>query len=77
MELEIVNKLYLELSQFATARTARELELEELLRSARVIAQREGDGTHWLRFDASIAALGISGVTARTYRILESDSEAS
>lgn len=29
MELEIVNKLYLELSQIATAKTARELKLEE------------------------------------------------
>ena len=29
MELETVNKLYLELSQFATAKTAREIKLEE------------------------------------------------
>lgn len=29
MQLETVNKLYLELSQFATAKTARELELEK------------------------------------------------
>lgn len=28
MELETINKLFLELSQFATAKTARELELE-------------------------------------------------
>ena len=34
MELETVNKLYLELSQIVTAKTARELELEDLLRSA-------------------------------------------
>ena len=34
MELETVNKLYLELSQIATAKTARELELEDMLRSA-------------------------------------------
>ncbi len=31
MELETVNKLYLELSQVATAKTKRELELEEAL----------------------------------------------
>ena len=30
MELEIINKLYLELSQVATAKTKRELELENL-----------------------------------------------
>ena len=29
MELETINKLYLELSQIATARTAKELALEE------------------------------------------------
>lgn len=40
MELETVNKLYLELSQVATAKTARELELEDLLTSARAIAER-------------------------------------
>jgi len=31
MELETINKLYLELSQVATAKTGRELELEDLL----------------------------------------------
>ncbi len=30
-ELETVNKLYLELSQFATAKTSRELQLEQAL----------------------------------------------
>lgn len=38
MELEIINKLYLELSQVATVKTRRELELEDLLRSALAIA---------------------------------------
>lgn len=33
MELETINKLYLELSQFATAKTARETELENKLKS--------------------------------------------
>lgn len=75
MELETINKLYLELSQFATAKTARELELEELLRSAHAIAERQGAGTKWDRFAASLAAAGISAVTARTYRILPSDTE--
>lgn len=31
MELEIINKLYLELSQVATAKTKREIELEDTL----------------------------------------------
>jgi len=31
MDLEIINKLFLELSQIATARTKRELELESAL----------------------------------------------
>lgn len=34
MELETVNKLFLELSQFSTASTAKELALKTLLRKA-------------------------------------------
>ena len=34
MQLEAINKLFLELSQFATAKTARELELEKQLADA-------------------------------------------
>lgn len=73
MELEIVNKLFLELSQFATEPTKREMELAELLRSACCIAERKGEGTNWKRFIKSINAVGLNGITARTYRILESD----
>lgn len=47
-----------------------------LLRSARAIAQRQGAGTAWERFDASIGALGIGSVTARTYRVLPSEGAA-
>lgn len=47
--------------------------LEELLESAHAIAARRGAGTAWDRFAASIAALGIGRVTARTYRVLPSD----
>jgi hypothetical protein len=54
MELETINKLYLELSQIATAKTKRELDLfkevEEsngLLRSAFQIAERNGFKTNW------------------------------
>lgn len=32
MELETINKLFLELSQFATAKTNREIELEEKIK---------------------------------------------
>lgn len=35
MELETINKLYLELSQIATAKTKRELDLECILTQAR------------------------------------------
>ena len=73
MELDTINKLYLELSQVATAKTKRELELEELLRSACAIAERKGEGTHWGRFINSVNQAGLNGVTARTYRVLESD----
>lgn len=48
-------------------------ELEDLLRSACAIADRSGQGTAWNRFGASVRALGLNGVTARTYRVLPSD----
>lgn len=35
MEIETVNKLFLELSQFATATTAKEVKLKELLVAAK------------------------------------------
>lgn len=73
MELETINKLYLELSQFATAKTKRELDLEELLRSAHCIALRNGEGTAWERFAESIQKAGVGSVTARTYRVLPTD----
>lgn len=76
MELETVNRLYLELSQIATAKTARELELEDLLSSARAIAKREGAETAWARFDERLAGAGISAITAKVFKVLPSDSEA-
>jgi hypothetical protein len=75
MELETVNELYLELSQFVTAKTAREIELEDVLTSARAIAQRQGAETAWERFDERIAKLGIGSVTPRVFKVLPSDSE--
>jgi len=73
MELETINKLYLELSQVVTAKTKRELELEDLLRSAHCIALRKGEGTAWERFATSIQNAGVGSVTARTYRVLEGE----
>lgn len=70
MDLEIINKLYLELSQVATAKTARELELEDLLRSARCIAQRKGENTAWETFDQRLAECGIGSVTPKVFKIL-------
>lgn len=43
--------------------------MEELLRSAHAIAARAGADTAWETFAASISALGIGAVTARTYRL--------
>lgn len=57
------------------APSARELALEELLRSACAIADRKGADTAWDRFAASIHAVGLNGITARTYRILPSDEQ--
>lgn len=47
--------------------------LEDLLRSARCIAERKGEGTAWERFSASIGAVGIGSITARVYRVLPDD----
>lgn len=75
MELETINELYLELSQVATAKTAREIALEDLLRSAHAIAVRKGEDTAWERFAASIQALGIGSITPRVYKVLPSDAQ--
>ena len=50
-----------------------ETELRDLLTSARAIAERNGEGTHWGRFSARIGELGIGSITARTFRVLPSD----
>ncbi len=50
-------------------------EMRELLHSAHAIAVRKGEDVAWERFAASIQALGIGPVTARTYRVLPSDIE--
>ncbi len=75
MELETINKLFLELSQFATAKTKRESELEDLLTSVRAVCAREGKGTHWGRLSNRIGEFGIGTVTAKIFKILPSDPE--
>lgn len=57
MDVEIINKLFLELSQVATATTAKEVRLLELLkesneclRSAYSIADRNGESVNWESF---------------------------
>ena len=59
MEIETINKLYLELSQVATATTKREQQLIEslksansVLRSAKSIADRNGVSSDWVSFRA-------------------------
>jgi len=52
------------------AKTERELELEDLLRSARCIAQRKGENTAWETFDRRLAECGIGSVTPRVFKIL-------
>jgi hypothetical protein len=46
MELEAINKLYLELSQIATAKTAREIKLENEIVRLRSYVQRGKDLLH-------------------------------
>ncbi len=50
-------------------------ELTDVLRSARCIAERKGADTAWERFSERIAALGISSVTAKVFKVLPSDLE--
>ena len=51
-----------------------EKEIEQLLHSAKCIADREGRDTNWSAFAASLQKIGISGITARTYRAFEANS---
>jgi len=42
--------------------------MTNLLRSAICISERQGVATNWEGFAASIRKLGLTGITARTYR---------
>lgn len=70
IEPRLIEKLCAEMQK-----TAREAELEDLLRSACAIAERKGEGTAWERFIASAAKQGVNGVTARTYRALPGEAK--
>ncbi len=63
MELETINKLFLELSQIATARTSRET---KLMTAIAVIATspHKGDGTDAMRFTL-IAKEALNSVTQK------------
>ena len=52
---------------------AKEEKLVDLLTSARCIAERQGQETAWERFSAAIQKQGIGSVTAKVFKILESD----
>lgn len=64
MDLEVINKLFLELSQISTATTSREVRLLELLResneclrSAFSIADRNGESVNWESFRNRVKAI--------------------
>jgi len=61
MDLEMINKLFLELSQFATATTSREVKLinmlkdaNDALRTSMAIASREGQTVNWASYTAQL-----------------------
>jgi len=61
VDVECINKLFLELSQFATAKTARQIRLEGMLddangvlRSTASISARKGEGVNWDAFHAQV-----------------------
>ena len=60
---------------FNVGKTQREIDLEDLLRSACAIAERKGKDTAWERFANRIKSFGINGITAKAFKILPSDLE--
>lgn len=65
--------IFWDLHAVASSLQQRMEELEELLISARCIAKRQGEQTHWERFDNAIAKAGIGNITAKVFKILPSD----
>jgi hypothetical protein len=72
-DTSIIDRLFLELSQFTQAKTDRERLLEDLLWSAHSIAARRGEDTAWGRFSERLCEAGIGKTTARTFRKLPGD----
>lgn len=61
MELETINKLYLELGQIATAKSDYILQLEGLIRCFSSVVDRKGKNTDWDRISRSISDLNLYG----------------
>lgn len=59
MELETINKLYLELGQIATAKDAYTMQMENLIRSFSGITDRKGKNTNWKSVSKAISDLGL------------------
>lgn len=61
------------LEKIEADKTTREKELEDLLQSARAIADRRGEDTAWRRFSERLDRAGISAVTPKVFRLAEED----
>ena len=74
MELETVNKLYLELSQFATAKTKNDLELEKILAAIEAMRVAGGRAEFQAAFDkAKKLAMAHNVVGKFTMKIQEEE----
>lgn len=72
-----IDEAFLALEKIRTAPTPRESELADILTSVRAICQRKGQSTAWKRLDERIRITGIGSITAKTFRVLPSDTEPS
>lgn len=61
MELETINKLYLELGQVATAKSNYTLQLEGLIRCFSPTVDRKGKNTDWDKISKRISDLNLYG----------------
>lgn len=61
MELETINKLYLELGQIATAKNNYTLQLEQLIRCFSLVVDRKGKNTDWDTISDRIIELNLCG----------------
>ena len=70
-----VNALFCSLAKIATAKTDREILLEDMLRTARTIAARNGKDTGWRRFDRWLAMAGITGDSVQSFHLMPDETE--